>query len=400
MEETKRGRGPERIEHQAPDFEAIVTGVEEEGEARLRPVVPPVYQSSLFTFSSVREMAEALRGDGDSPCFYTRNGNPTVQETERKVAALEGAESARAFGSGMAAVAAAVLGSVSAGGHVVTIDSVYWPTRKLLEWYLPRFGVETTFVDGRDPVDFAGALRDNTQLVYLETPSTGLYHLQDVRAVSSIAHESGAVVAVDNSWATPIFQRPLELGADLVVHSMTKYLGGHSDVIAGVVAGSRARMGPIVEGEGVLLGGVLSPFNAWLVTRGMRTLPLRMRAICERALEVARYLSEHPMVARVNHPGLPEHPQHELARRQMSGCSGVFSFELGSEDPEAAERLLDALRVFRIGLSWGGFESLAFVPELASKTRLSPRSPIRLAVGLEPVEALKEDLASAIEASG
>jgi cystathionine beta-lyase/cystathionine gamma-synthase len=359
----------------------------------------PIFQNSLFTFASVGEMAKAFHhgGEGDVPFFYSRYRNPTVEETERKVAALEGAETARAFGSGMAAVAAAVLGSVSAGGHVVTVDSVYWPTRKLFECYLPRFGVETTFVDGRSPDDFAAALQKNTQLVYLETPSTGLYHLQDIRAVSDIAHGAGATVVVDNSWATPIFQRPLELGADLSLHSMTKYMGGHSDVIAGVLAGSRERMGPIVENEGALLGGVLSPFDAWLVTRGMRTLPLRMRAVCEQALGVARFLSGHPKVARVNHPGLPEYPQRDLAERQMSGCSGVFSFELASEDPKAAVRVLDALRVFHIGISWGGFESLAFIPELASTPDPSPRTPVRLTIGLEPAEALKEDLASALE---
>jgi cystathionine beta-lyase/cystathionine gamma-synthase len=351
----------------------------------------------LFTFDSVGEMEKTLRNHSGDSFFYTRYGNPTVEETERKVAALEGAETARAFGSGMAAVAAAILGSVSTGGHVVTIDSVYWPTKKLFESYLPRFGVETTFVDGRDPEDFADALRGNTQLIYLETPSTGLYRLQDISAVSRIAHDAGAIVAVDNSWATPIYQRPLSFGADLTIHSMTKYLGGHSDVVAGIVAGSRALVQPIIENEGTLLGGILSPFDAWLVTRGLRTLPLRMRAICDQTMSVARYLVSHPKVAAVNHPGLPEHPQHELAARQMNGCSGVFSFELDSDDPEAAVRVLDALEVFHIGISWGGFESLAFVPELAT-SKLSPRTPIRLTVGLEPVEALKRDLSSALEA--
>lgn len=380
-----------------PDFDAIVTAVGEVPEGLSRPVITPIYQNSLFTFDCVAQMAEVLSNHDADSFFYTRNRNPTVEETERKIAALEGAETARAFSSGMAAIAAAVLGSVSAGGHVVTVDSVYWPTKKLFSSYLPRFGVETTFVDGRDPEDFTGALRDNTQLVYLETPSTGLYRLQDIDVVSKIAHDAGSLVAVDNSWATPIYQRPLELGADLTIHSMTKYLGGHSDVVAGVVAGSRRRMAPIIENEGVLLGGILSPFNAWLVTRGLRTLPLRMRTICEHTRSVARYLADHPKVATVNHPGLPEHPQHELAVRQMSGCSGVFSFEIDSDDPGAAMRVLDALQVFHIGISWGGFESLAFVPELATKPDLAPRSPVRLTVGLEPVETLKQDLASALE---
>jgi len=380
-----------------PDFEAIVTAVGEVPEGTSRAVVTPIYQNSLFTFGSVGEMKKTLRNQSGHSFFYTRYGNPTVEETERKVAALEGAEAARAFSSGMAAVAAAVLGSVSAGGHVVTIDSVYWPTRKLFESYLPRFGVETTFVDGRDPADFADSLQENTQLVYLETPSTGLYRLQDISAVSRIAHDAGAIVAVDNSWATPIYQRPLELGADLTIHSMTKYLGGHSDVVAGIVAGSRVLVQPIVENDSVLLGEILSPFDAWLVTRGLRTLPLRMRAVCDQTMSIARFLVGHPKVAAVNHPGLPEHPQHALAGRQMSGCSGVFSFELDSDDPEAAVRFLDALKVFHIGISWGGFESLAFVPQLAT-SELSPRTPIRLTIGLEPVEALKRDLASALEA--
>lgn len=382
-----------------PNFDAIVTQGETLAVDKSSPVVTPIYQNSLFTFSNIKEMAQAFHGKGTPPYYYSREQNPTVEETELKVAALEKAEAARAFSSGMAAISAAVLGSVSAGGHVVTIDSAYWPTKKLFESYLPRFNVNASFVDGRDPEDFSKALQDNTQLIYLETPSTGLYHLQDILAVVEVvrAHNSDITVAVDNSWATPIFQRPLELGADLTIHSMTKYLGGHSDVIAGILAGSQERMESIIEGEGILLGGILSPFNAWLVTRGLRTLPLRMRAICEQAADVARHLSDHPKVARVNHPGLPEHPQHELAGRQMQGCSGVFSFELESKDPGSALRVLDALSIFGIGLSWGGFESLAFIPEIATSPKLSPGSPIRLTIGLEPAEILKDDLTRALE---
>lgn len=380
------------------DPAAVVTHLGDEPHEHLGAAAPPIFQTSLFVQPDLDSLVQPAAGS-TRPYLYTRTQNPTVELFERKLAALEGAGAARAFASGMAAIAAAVLSCVRAGGHVITIETVYGPARRLFAEYLPRFGVETTFVDGRDPEDFARALRPHTRLIYLETPSTGVFHLQDIAAVAELARPRGIPVVVDNSWATPIFQNPLRLGADLVVHSASKYLGGHSDVLAGVVAGDAGRIARLADEEGALLGAVLSPFDAWLLVRGMRTLPLRMAAVMERGLELARFLASHPRVARVHHPWLPEHPQHALARRQMRGASGLFSFEPATRDPEDLRRFLGALRWFRLGVSWGGHESLVVIPGAVRSGSLPPPPwTVRLSVGLEPVEALKEDLDRALAA--
>lgn len=380
------------------DAESVVTHLGEDPSAYAGAVVPPIYQNSLFVFEDVQAMERAVDPDrpAGAPYLYTRESNPTTAILEAKLAALEGGEAARAFGSGMAAISAAILSCVAAGKHVVTVEQVYGPARKFLAEYLPRFGVETTFVDGRDPADFERAARPETSLFYLESPSTGVFHLQDVAAVCAIAKPRGISVVIDNSWATPLFQRPLAMGCDLVVHSMTKYLGGHSDLVAGCAVGSRERIARLTRMEGSLLGGILGPFDAWLVLRGLRTLPIRMKEVMARGLAVARFLEGHPKVARVNHPLLPSHPQHDLARRQMTGASGLFSFELKDWHAERVRRFVESLRLFQLGVSWGGHESLVAIPGVQSVRDLEQPRPIRLSVGFEPTDALCEDLDQAL----
>ncbi|MDW8206301.1 MAG: PLP-dependent aspartate aminotransferase family protein, partial [Chloroherpetonaceae bacterium] len=328
-------------------------------------VIPPIFQNSLFTFPDCETRDRLWAGrtqtgvEGADALFeYTRVSNPTTAIVEAKIAVLERGEQARCFSSGMAAISAAVLSCVRTGDHVIAPETVYGPTRVLLSEYLPRFHIETTYVDGRDPEDFVRALRPNTRLIYLESPSTGVFYQQDLQAVAALARSQGIATICDNSWASPCFQNPIPLGIDLVVHSATKYLGGHSDVIAGVVVGPASRMEDLSAREGCLLGAVLDPFAAWLLLRGVRTLSVRMERHQRNALQVATFLNAHPAIARVFYPGLPDAPQAALSARQLRGFSS-FSVALRDPGQAAAYRFVNRLRYFGIGCSWGGFESLA-----------------------------------------
>lgn len=373
-------------------------------------VIPPIHQTSLFTFGSFQEMLAAIEGRLDRH-IYTRGGNPTLQAFEEKVAQLEGAEAACGFASGMAAIAAAILSNASAGDRIVCVRNVYPDAFKLMTRFLPRLGIATEFVDGRDSRRIAEALeggsdRPAAKVLYLESPTTLMFELQDIALLSRAARKAGAVTIVDNSWATPLGQRPLEAGADLVLHSASKYLSGHSDVVAGVVAGSSGAISRIRETELMVLGGKLSPFDAWLLLRGMRTLPLRLERHGRSALGIARFLQGHPAVRAVHYPGLDDHPQAALFARDFRRASGLLSFEL--EHESMVEPFVDALRLFRLGVSWGGFESLVYPvllshlaggPHSAARAFAVPRTLVRLHVGLEDATDLEVDLARALGAA-
>lgn len=360
-------------------------------------VVPPIFQNSLFASPDVETFLNRY-APHSAVYDYTRVANPTTDILEAKLAALERTEAARCFGSGMAAVTAAVMHGVKAGDHAIAVDTVYGPTRNLLSAYMARYDVAVTFVPGTDPQQFADAILPNTRLIYLESPSSVVFRLQDLAAVAALARERGITTVADNSWASPYFQNPADFGIDLVLHSATKYLGGHSDIVAGVVLGPKAHLDGLKDQEGCLLGGILDPFAAWLMLRGLRTLPLRMERHQANGLAVARFLEAHPKIARVHYPGLPSHPQYELARRQMRGSSGLLSFELKDGGQAAAFAMVDRLRYFAIGVSWGGFESLAVPFGFPSEERGGEmRWGARLHVGLETVEDLLEDLDSALK---
>jgi methionine-gamma-lyase len=319
-------------------------------------VAPPIYQTANFRGSSADDFVR--RATATRPtAFYTRFGNPTLNHVETVLAKLEKAESALVVASGMAAASAAVLSFVERGTHVVAQSVHYGGTLNLLRDLLPKFGVEVTQVDQRDPANFKQAIRPNTKLILVESPSNPVMALTDLRAVAEMARERGILTAIDNTFASPLNQRPLELGIDLVFHAATKYLGGHSDVSAGAVVGSAALLEK-VWAHHVIFGAVLGPIDAWLLLRGLRTLAVRVRQHNENALALARYLESHPAVKVVHYPGLPSHPQHELARRQMIGFGGMLSFQL-KKGPDAAERLLDRLRLSSRAASLGGVESLA-----------------------------------------
>lgn len=358
-------------------------------------VVPPIIQTSLFTFTSYDEMVAAYRGEITRP-IYSRGLNPTVRAFEDKLAELEGAEDALAFASGMAAISASVLSFVQPGDRMVAVRNVYPDAFRLFGTYLPRMGVQVDYVDGRD-LDAVDAALPGARLFYMESPTSWMMEAHDVGALAVLARKHGAISVIDNSWATPIFQNPLALGVDLVVHSASKYLGGHSDVVAGVAAGSRAMVDRLRAELYPYVGGRIAPMDAWLLLRGLRTLPLRMKAHEESALQIARRLSALDCVEDVMHPGLFQLPPG------LRGTSGLFSFQF--HDGIDMRRFCNGLTLFRLGVSWGGHESLVVPgnvvleqkarPNSAHEFGISPRS-VRLHVGLEGTEALWGDLEQAI----
>lgn len=383
----------------ADHFDHALLTVAHDGPHAFEAVVPPIVQTSLFTFSSYDEMAATYRGEKVRPT-YTRGLNPTVRFFEEMLAKLEGTEDALGFASGMAAISATIISFVSPGDRVVCVRHVYPDTYRLFGTLLKRFGVETVFVDGTD-LDAVAAALPGAKLFYLESPTSWVMETHDVRALAALARQHGVRTVIDNSWASPIFQQPAKLGVDLVLHSASKYLGGHSDVVAGVVAGPKALLAEIRAAAYPYLGGKLSPFDAWLLIRGMRTLPARMKAHEASALSVAARLKAHPAVEKVCHPGLGNKLPPGL-----SGTSGLFSFIF--REGVNVRAFADSLRLFKLGVSWGGHESLvvpgevvlaqAAKPNSAVDFAISPRS-VRLHVGLEGADALWSDLEQAIDAA-
>lgn len=375
-----------------------------ESAASSRPTSAPIVQTSLFSFPTLEELIEAL-GSESGRHVYTRGQNPTVEVLETKLAALERGESCKAFASGMAAISAVLFGVLEAGDHVVFLNRIYGPTLQLAR-QLQRFGVEHDVVVGEagdnpsaEPriESLEAAIRPETRLIWVESPGTMLFHVVDLAAVVEVARRHGVLTAIDNTWATPLLQKPLPLGFDLSMHTATKYLGGHSDVVAGAVVGSRDLMEQIFRRAFLLLGGILAPWDAWLILRGLRTLPARLREHEASALAVASMLSEHPAVASVHHPGLVEDlTVRGVTDQQMTGYSGVFSFELKDVTWESTCRVVNALRHFRIGVSWGGVESLVIAPKPKNRPGALPPGLIRLSVGLEGADVLADDLRGAL----
>ncbi|MEZ0075457.1 PLP-dependent aspartate aminotransferase family protein [Planotetraspora sp. GP83] len=368
----------------------------------LGAVNPPVFENSLFTFPTARALSEALTAE-DENYVYSRGTNPTVDLLQRKLAALERAERAKCFGSGMGAISATISSLVSAGDHVIVLGAVYGPTTQFLR-YLEKFGVSHTTVHADNPAELDSVVKQSSRMLYLESPSYMRYGIIDIRAFATWARDRGLTTVMDNTWATPIFQKPLTMGVDLVVHSLSKYIGGHSDLVGGVVAGPARLVRPLALTEYQLYGAALSAHEAGKAIRGLRTLPVRMQAHQERGLKVAEFLVKHPAIRTVNHPGLPGHPQHELALAQMTGFSSVFSFEMDTDDLAEVGRFVDALRHFRIGVSWGGHESLVNAPALTTEESVRatmgiPVGLVRLSVGLEDAGTLIADLADALKTS-
>jgi O-succinylhomoserine sulfhydrylase len=363
-----------------------------------------MYLTSSFVFGSAAEAAARFTGAEPGP-IYARFTNPSVSMFEERLAALEGAERCVAFASGMAAILATVMGLMKAGEHVVASRSIFGSTVQLFSNILGRFGVETTFVSPTDPEEWRAAVKPNTRLFFVESPSNPLTEVSDIRALADIAHAAGAWLAVDNCFCTPILQRPLELGADLVIHSATKYLDGQGRVLGGAVLGGK----DLLEGVFTFLrtaGPTLSAFNAWVLLKGLETLGLRMRAHSENALELARWLESHPKVARVFYPGLASHPQHELAMRQQKTGGGIVAFEVVG-GKEAAWKVVDATQLLSITANLGDTRTTITHPATTTHGRLSPEQRaaagigdglLRIAVGLEAVVDVRQDLARGLDA--
>jgi len=368
-----------------------------------RAVSPPIFQTSIFCFSSYEEFQAALADESVS-YLYTSGNNPTVNLAEEKLAALEHGERAKLVGSGVAAIALAVLAQVKSGDHIVAVEDSYSWARYLFETYLKRFGVDCTYVEGTETSQFEEALRPNTRLIYLESPTTFTFKLQNLREVAALARARGIKTVIDNTWATPLFQNPLDLGIDIVVHSASKYLGGNSDVIGGLIVGNAEDMERIFNNEFLALGPVPDPMLAWLIMRNLRTLHLRMPAHFSNAMALCSFLEGHPLVESVLYPFLPSFPQYELARAQMRGGAGLFSFRLRTRRLRDVINFTNRLRFFKRAVSWGGYESLVF-PAAVKFPDEGPipedrLSLIRLHAGIEEIDLLKKDLEQALQSIG
>ena len=382
------------------------TSVHGREEARPGSLVTPIHQTSTFVLESAADVDDVYEGRRAAD-VYSRHSNPSLRSVESRLAALERTDGALVLASGMAAISAAVLSHVGAGGRIVATADLYGGTLNLFRQLQERFGVRVDYVPTTDPEALRAALRTPADLAYLETPTNPTLRLVDLRASAEIARAAGVLSMVDSTFASPVNTRPHDLGVDVVLHSATKYLGGHSDLTAGVICASRdvlARVSPLHR----LLGAVLDPHAAFLLERGLRTLPLRVHAANDNAQRMAEYLSTHPAVARVHYPGLASHPQHDLTRRQMpSGCGGLLSFDLATF--EDAKRFMDGLRVVRNAASLGGVESLVSLPvqqshrkqppEVLARSGITPGT-VRLAMGIEDADDLVADVARALAGLG
>ncbi|MGD0496270.1 MAG: aminotransferase class I/II-fold pyridoxal phosphate-dependent enzyme [Candidatus Bathyarchaeia archaeon] len=364
-------------------------------------VVEPIYETSVFAFSSTKQLVDVM-GEKADGYVYTRYGNPTTRSVENKMAELEESEDAAVFSSGMAAIATTFFTLVSSGDHVVSTRDLYGGTLEFFNKVLPKFGVETTLADATDLDEIRSATRSNTKVIYAETPTNPTLKVADLSAVAKIGKEKGATVVVDSTFASPYNTKPTELGVDVVVHSATKYLCGHNDVTAGVVCGSE-RFVKELKKMRKSLGGTLDPLAAWLLLRGLKTLGLRMERHNSNGIKVATYLERHPKVKTVHYPGLEKHPQHAIAKRQMTGFGGVVSFEI-NRDFETTAKFVENLKLCSLASSLGGTETLVTQPVTASHYFVSVEDRkksgitdqlIRLALGIEDPEDIIADLEQA-----
>jgi cystathionine beta-lyase/cystathionine gamma-synthase len=339
------------------DISYIINELGEERDQYFNSVAPPIIQSSNFAFKTVDEMRAAF-ADEYSTYLYSRGLNPTVDILRKKLAALDGAEDCLVFNSGAAAIFAAVLANVKAGDHIVSVHKPYTWAQKMFENILPRFGVTTSYIDGRSIENFERAILPNTTLIYLESPNSWDYALQDLKAVAELAKAEGIVTVIDNSYCTPLYQQPYLMGIDLVLQSATKYISGHSDVVAGVLSGSKNMITRIFNSEYMNIGSGIQPFNAWLLIRGLRTLPMRLAHISTTTREIVGFLHQHPQVEEVIFPLDESFPQYELARQQMTGACGLLTFVVKAENIDQIEQFCNALQHILMAVSWGGYESL------------------------------------------
>jgi cystathionine beta-lyase len=383
------------------DISYIINELAEERENYFNAVSPPIMQTSNFVFKTVDGMRKAF-ADEYSTYIYSRGKNPTVDILRKKLAALDGAEDCLVFNNGAAATFAAVLANVKAGDHIVCVDKPYSWTQKLCNDILPRFNVTTTYIDGTAIENFERAILPNTTLIYLESPNSWDFKLQDLKAVAELAKAEGIVTIIDNSYCTPLYQRPIEYGIDLSMQTATKYIGGHSDTLGGVLSGKKEMIERIFNSEYMNIGSGIQPFNAWLLIRGLRTLPARLDRITATTQKVVTYLKQHPKVESIIFPFDESFPQYALAKQQMSGACGLLTFIIKAETITQVEKFCEGLRHFFMAVSWGGHESL-IIPKCSgiqpgdfNATNREHRM-MRLYVGLEDADYLIKDLEQAFD---
>ena len=379
----------------------IINELGEERENYFNAIAPPIVQTSNFSFKKIADLKKAF-DDEMSGYLYSRGLNPTVEILRKKLAALDGAEDCLVFNSGAAAIFASVFANVKAGDHIVSVRSPYTWAQRLFDVILPRFNVTTTYIDGTAISNWQQATRNNTAIYYLESPNSWDYALQDLKAISALAKEKKIITIIDNSYCTPIYQRPIEMGIELSLQTATKYIGGHSDVLGGVLSGSKEMMKKIFDSEYLNIGSGIQPFNAWLLIRGLRTLPARLSRITQSTFQLINYLKQHPKVESIIFPFDESFPQFALAKKQMSGACGLLTIILKTKKMEDIVRFCESLKHIMMSVSWGGHESLV-IPKcsgLDSKD-FDPANRehryIRLYVGLEEPEYLIDDLEQSLE---
>lgn len=382
------------------NLSAILFQTGEHHEDWYNAVSPPVYQTSNFCFPTVNAFREAFKKEKDEP-LYTRGVNPTVRVLRQKLAALEGAEDALVLSSGAAAITAAVMNQLKSGDHVLCVKYPYSWAGYLLKDYLPRFGVTHSFADGKNADHFLQHVKPATKVIYLESPNSITFDLQDLKKIADFARNNGITTICDNSYASPLGQSPLSLGIDLVIHSATKYLNGHSDTVAGVICSDKAQIRSILASEYMTLGAICSPLEAWLILRGLRTLEIRVERSAQTAMQVFEWLKKRPEIKKMHFPHDPENPQYQLAKQQMHHNGGLLTIELHANSIPQVEKFCNALRFFRMAVSWGGYESLQLplcvFHESENETQLFPWNMIRLYFGLENPDDLITDLSQALE---
>lgn len=386
------------------DLSYILNELGEDRDQYFRAIAPPIMQTSNFAFKKVDDLRKVFE-DEYSNYLYTRGLNPTVDILRKKLAALDGAEDCLVFNSGASAIFASVFANVQSGDHIVSVNKPYTWAQKMFDNTLPRFQVSTTYIDGSRIENFERAIQPNTRVIYLESPNSWDYAIQDLKAVAQLARSKGIVTIVDNSYCTPLYQQPIQMGVDMVLQSATKYIGGHSDVVAGVLTGSNAMMKKIFDNELLNMGNGVTPFNAWLLIRGLRTLPARLERITATTHKVIAHLQQHTLVEEVLFPLDPGFAQYELARSQMKGACGLLTIVMRAKKMEEIVTFCESLRHIMMAVSWGGYESL-IIPKCAS---LQPEAfdpavrehrMLRIYVGLEEPEYLIADLDQAFASIG
>ena len=381
------------------DLSYILNELAENREDYFRAVSPPIMQTSNFAFKKVADLRKSFENEY-ADFLYSRGLNPTVDILRKKLAALDGAEDCLVFNSGAAAIFAAVLANVKSGDHILSVKNPYTWAKKMFEDILPRFQVSHSYIDGTNIENFEKAIQPNTTVIYLESPNSWTYELQDLAAVASLAKKQGIITIIDNSYCTPLFQKPILLGIDLVLQSATKYISGHSDTIAGVLSGSSPMMERIFNSEYNNIGSGIQPFNAWLLIRGLRTLDARLERIDRTTKEIIPFLKQHPRIEKVIFPLDPSFPQYDLAKKQMKGACGLLTIQIKAQECATIETFCDSLQHILMAVSWGGHESL-IIPKVSGMKpeAFDPANPehrmLRLYIGLESADYLINDLSNA-----